>query len=253
MSYSGLGMALLATLAALLGAALGLTLAGLHSRARRMVGFSGGLLAGVALFGLLPELVEEIGWRAGTLLLAAGYFALMAIDRHVYAVCPSCSHDHDHDACGATLHGFAAPLIVAAAFHAFLDGWSIATSQSAGAAGLRVSLPLALCLHKIPEGIALGAILRASLRSRGTAFAWCLTAEAATLAGAAAALAMAARAGERWLHYPLAAAGGCFLYLGFHAIHAEWRARRTWTAFLPGATGAAGAAFLQHGARAFFG
>jgi zinc transporter ZupT len=195
--------------------------------------------------------VEEIGWLLGVVLLASGYVLLMAVDRYVYPVCPSCSHDHDHGECGSTLHGFATPLILAAAFHAFLDGWGITTSQSAGAAGLRLSLPLALCLHKLPEGLALGAILRASMASRGLAFGWCLTAESATLLGAASGLAMAARVGGHWLHYPLAAAGGSFLYLGFHAIHAEWRARRTWTAFLPGATGAAGAAFLQHGVRAF--
>jgi len=53
--------------------------------------------------------------------------------------------------------------------------------------------------------------------------------------------------GERWLHYPLAIAGGCFFYLGFHAIHAEWRRRKTWTAVVPGVTGAASAALLQHG------
>ncbi len=241
----GMAMAMAATLAAALGAVLGLSLTGLRSSARRMVGFSGGLLAGVALFGLLPEVGEEIGWPTGVLLLAAGYLLLLGIDRNVYAVCPTCSHDHDHEDCSSTLHGFAAPLIVAATLHAFLDGWSIATSQSAAAVGLRVSLPLALCLHKIPEGIALGAILRASTSSRGRAFAWCLAAESATLFGAGSGLEMASRVTARWLHYPLAVAGGCLLYLGYHAVHAEWRNRRSWSALVPGATGAAGAAVLQ--------
>jgi zinc transporter ZupT len=240
-----MAMALVATMAAALGAILGLSLTGLRSSARRMVGFSGGLLAGVALFGLLPEVGEEIGWAAGVTLLVAGYLALMGIDRNVYAVCPTCAHDHDHEGCASTLHGFAAPLIIAAALHAFLDGWSIATSQSAAAVGLRVSLPLALSLHKIPEGIALGAILRASTSSRGRAFGWCMAAESATLLGAGAGVVMASRVTARWLNYPLAAAGGCLLYLGYHAVHAEWRRRRSWTAFLPGATGAAGAAVLQ--------
>jgi zinc transporter ZupT len=245
MRNSGMAMALVATLAAALGAVLGLSLSGLRSSARRMVSFSGGLLASVALFGLLPEVGEEIGWSAAMLLLAAGYLMLMGIDRNVYAVCPSCSHDHDHTDCGSALHGFAVPLIIAAALHAFLDGWSIATSQSAAAAGLRVSLPLALSVHKIPEGIALGAILLASTSSRGRAFAWCMAAESATLLGAGAGLAMASRVSAHWLNYPLAAAGGCFLYLGYHAVHAEWLRRRSWTALLPGATGAAGAAVLQ--------
>jgi zinc transporter ZupT len=169
----------------------------------------------------------------------------MAIDRNLYPVCPSCSHDHNHDACSTELHGFAAPLILATACHAFLDGWGIATSQWAGAAGLVTALPVALALHKIPEGIALGALLRASLRSRPWAFGWCAATESMTVLGAAAGLALAPHLGIRWLHYPLAIAGGCFFYLGFHAVHGEWRRRRTWAAFVPGVTGAAGAAVLM--------
>ncbi len=48
----------------------------------------------------------------------------------------------------------------------------------------------------------------------------------------------------------LALAGGSFIYLGFHAIHGEWR--RGVPAFVPALTGAAGAAALQQGLRVFF-
>ena len=89
-------------------------------------------------------------------------------NRYVYPVCPMCAHDHDHSACSTELHGFAGPLIVAAALHSFLDGWSIATVQLGVPLGLRVAVPLAIALHKLPEGIALGGILRASLRTRTT-------------------------------------------------------------------------------------
>jgi zinc transporter ZupT len=249
---AGMSIALLATLAAALGAALGLLLTGLHRVARLVVGFSGGLLLGVALFGLLPEVVSEIGWGLAPALFTAGYALLMLVDRYVYPVCPSCSHDHDHDACDTTLHGFAAPLILATACHAFLDGWSIATSQWTGTDGLRVALPVALALHKVPEGIALGAILRASMRTRIGAFGLSLLTESATLAGAGCGLAVAPRLGARWLHYPLAIAGGCFFYLGFHAAHGEWRRRKSWIGFMPGVTGAASAALLQHGVVALF-
>jgi zinc transporter ZupT len=238
-------LAFLAAAAAILAAAAGVSLAGARGHSRQMVSFSGGLLAGVAVFGLLPELFQEIGPAASAALFAAGYLLLQAIDRYVYPVCPSCSHDHDHDSCAATLHGFAPPLIVATAFHAFLDGWSISTTGWSADEGLRFGLPLALVLHKIPEGVALGAILRAAIRSRAIAFAWSFAAEAMTVAGAGAGLAMAPHLGVRWLHYPLAIAGGCFFYLGFHAVHGEWRRRRTWSAFMPGIGGAAGAAVLM--------
>ena len=106
-------------------------------------------------------------------------------------------------------------------------------------------MPLALALHKIPEGVALGAILRAAVRSRAVAFSWSAAAESMTLAGAVSGAAMAPYLGVKWLHYPLAVAGGCFFYLGFHAVHGEWRRRKTWSAFVPGLGGAAGAAVLM--------
>lgn len=219
----GMSMALLATLAAALGALAGVSLTSFPRSARLAAGVSGALLLGVALLGLLPEVVSQTGWATAAVLFTAGYALLMTIDRFIYPVCPSCSHDHDHDSCHAVLHGFAGPLILATAFHAFLDGWSIAASQWAGGGGLRVALPVTLALHKIPEGIALGAILRAAVETRMRAFRLCLLTESATVLGAGAGLMMAPRMGALWLHYPLAIAGGCFFYLGFHAIHAEWR------------------------------
>ena len=237
-----ISMPLLATLVAALGAILGVSLSGARGNTRLVVSFSGGLLLGVAAFGLLPEVLREIGWPPAAALFLAGYLILMAIDRNIYPVCPSCSHDHDHDSCATTLHGFAAPLIVATSFHAFIDGWGISTSQWSG---VSVALPAALALHKLPEGVALGALLRASEPTRWRAFALCLVAESMTLVGAGAGVALAPHVSVRWLHYPLAVAGGCFFYLGFHAVHGEWRRRKSWAAFLPGITGAAGAAALM--------
>src|SRR5689334_1459846 len=131
-----------------------------------MVPFGGGLLVGIAVFGLLPEMITEIGWLGGLLLIAAGYLSLLLVNRYVYSVCPSCAHDHNHEICLSALHGFAAPLISAAALHSFLDGWSIVTAQQAPAVGVRIALPLAVALHKIPEGMALGAIMRVAVSSR---------------------------------------------------------------------------------------
>src|SRR5689334_2830086 len=106
---------LLATLIAAVGAWLGVWLTGAHGNARRLVSFSGGLLLGVAVFGLLPEVGNQIGWIASASLFAVGYLLLMIVDRYIYPVCPSCSHDHDHNSCSTALHGFAVPLILATA------------------------------------------------------------------------------------------------------------------------------------------
>ena len=244
-----LTMTLLATAVALAGAMAGIYLTGARQSTRFFVPFSGGLLVGVALFGLLPELAQEIGWLPGAMLFLAGYGVLRLIDRSWYPVCPSCSHDHDHATCTAVLHGFAAPLVAATGVHAFLDGWSIATAQWAGDSDLRLALPLAVALHKVPEGIALGVILRAAVPSRPAALGWCLAAELPTLFGGAIGLALAPRMGAHWLHYPLAVAGGCFFYLGLHAVHGEWRRQSSWRAWVPALAGTGGAAALQLGVR----
>ena len=52
--------------------------------------------------------------------------------------------------------------------------------------------------------------------------------------------------------YPLGITGGWLFYLGFHAVHEEWRRRGAAPAFVPALTGVAGAAVLQRGAEALF-
>jgi len=206
---------------------------------------------GISLFGVLPEVVAGAGWIAGPALFAGGYLLLRVISRHLFPVCPSCSHDHDHAACATALHGFAAPMVLAAAVHSTLDGWSIVTAQWAALPGVRLALPIAFLFHKIPEGIALGTLLRAAVRSRWSAVGWCVLCEGLTLVGASAGLGLSPVLGAGWMAYPLAIAGGTFFYLGFHAVHGEWKRRGAIPAFVPALTGAAGAAALQQGAAAF--
>jgi zinc transporter ZupT len=242
----------LATLVGISGAMLGLWLTGMRSRVRVVVPFSAGVLLGVAVFGLVPELAAELGWLPSGILFAGGYVMLLLVNRYVYPVCPTCSHDHDHNSCSTELHGFAAPLIAAAAVHSFLDGWSIATVQLAVPLGLRVAVPLAIGLHKLPEGIALGGILRASMKSRSEAMLWAAIAEGSTLAGGALGLVIGPRLGTSWITWPLGFAAGWSFYLGYHAVHEEWKRRGAKPAFLSALTGVAGAAALQRGAEALF-
>jgi zinc transporter ZupT len=243
---------LLATLVGWAGAILGVWLTGLRRRARVVVPFSAGVLLGVASFGLAPELATDLGWARVLVLAGTGYGVLLLIDRYVYPVCPTCSHDHDHSGCEPELHGFAGPLVIAAAAHSFLDGWSVATAQLSLTLGLRIAVPLAIALHKVPEGIALGGMLRASVKSRASALGWCLLAEGTTLVGGAAGLSLAPYLGVQWITWPLGFAAGWLFYLGWHAVHEEWKSRGARPAFLSALTGIAGAAAVQRGAEALF-
>ena len=85
------------------------------------------------------------------------------------------------------------------------------------------------------------------------AFSGCLLAQAPTLAGGAVGRLWTPGAASEWLTYPLAVAGGFLFYLGFHAVHGEWKRRGARAAFTPALAGAAGAAVLQQGARVLFG
>ncbi len=145
------------------------------------------------------------------------------------------------------LHGFAGPLIAATALHSFLDGWNIAAAQAGGGTDLRITIPVAIMLHKIPEGVALGALMLASVPSRWSALGWCVAAESLTIMGASAGLAITPVLGSRWMGYPLAVAGGFFVYLGLHAVHQEWRKRGAFPALVPAVTGVLGAAGIQQG------
>jgi zinc transporter ZupT len=217
-----------------------------------VIPLSAGVLLGVAVFGLVPELAGELGWGLSLLLFAAGYSILFCIDRLVYPVCPTCHHEHDHSHCETELHGFAGPLIPAMALHSFLDGWSVATVQLAAPLGLRVAVPLAIALHKLPEGVALGGILRASIKGRGAAFAWCVVAEGATLLGGLAGLTAGPHLGTRWITYPIGITAGWLCYLGYHAIHEEWKRRGARPAVVSAAAGVVSAAAIQRGAEALF-
>jgi zinc transporter ZupT len=249
---AGIGPPLLATLIGVAGVFLGLWLTGAGHRTRLVIPFSAGVLLGVVLFGLLPELVEESGWPITAIFFSAGYGLLLLINRYVAPVCPSCTHDHDHHACNAVLHGFAAPMIGASMLHSFFDGWSIATAQLASQHGIRVTVLLAVALHKIPEGIALGAIVRASVSSRSAALFWSVLVEATTLLGGILGLAIAPQLGSAWIVYPLAVAAGWLFYLGAHAVHEEWKRRGAVPAFVTALSGVAGAAALQQGVQAWF-
>lgn len=210
---------------------------------RRLVPFSGGLLLGIAAFWIMPEMAQFFGWIWVLAWVSAGFIALALMDRYVYPVCPACSHTHDHDQCSTTLHGFAAPMLIAAGLHSFLDGWALSAVQQD--AGLGALLVAGIAVHKLPEGLALGVITRAAMKTPAHAFAGCVMAESMTIVGAACEMALASHVSARWMNGLLAIAAGSFLYLGYHAIHGEYRRRGAMPAFMPALTGVAGSSVIR--------
>ncbi len=207
-----------------------------------MVPFSGGVLIGVALLWMLPEMAEFFGWLLAMAWTAAGFAMLIAIDRFIHPLCPACSRTHAHEQCATELHGFAAPLLIAAGLHSALDGWSLGLTH---ASAFGSALTIGLAFHKIPEGIALGAIARAALPSKWKALGWCVLAQSATMVGGGVESFLAPHFNERNLHALLGIAAGSFLYLGGHAVHGEARRSGAGPAVWPAITGVAGSGVLR--------
>jgi zinc transporter ZupT len=224
-------------------AAAGVFLTAPGAFSRKLVPFSGGVLIGVALFWLLPEMAEVLGWPVAAAWIGGGAAALWVFDRYVSPVCPACAPEHGHVHCETRLHGFALPLLAAAALHSALDGWTVMVGQ--GHPSLGPALVFGIAAHKAPEGLALGVISRASLATRVAAVGWCVAAQAATLLGAGLELVFAPYLGLSVLHALLALAGGTFLYLGVHAVHGELRRTGAGPVFFPALTGVAGSSLLR--------
>jgi zinc transporter ZupT len=229
----------------LLGAFAGIRLAEIPSISRRVLPFSGGLLVGIALFWILPEISARGGWLAGCAGLIAGFALLWLIDRYWYPVCPTCSHSHEHQDCHESLHGFAAPLLIASGLHSFFDGWSLAVSQQKGFEDLKLAFLVGIGVHKLPEGLALGALLIAALGTEWRAMLGATAAQSMMLAGGWLALLLADHLAAQWTLAFLSVAAGAFVYLGYHAVDSEYQQRGFRTSWMPALTGAVGAAVLR--------
>lgn len=227
------------------GVLLGVWLGDLANVSRRILPFSGGLLIGVAAFWILPEIAAHFGWPGALLGLSAGFGLLWLIDKRVHPVCPSCSHSHDHEACATRLHGFAAPLLVGSGVHSFMDGWSVAVAQEQGFENMRLAFVLGVGIHKVPEALALGALLLAAIGSPWKAVAGASLAQAMMMVGGLLAITLAPHFGLAWTAGFLSAAAGIFVFLGYHAIDGEYRRRGMALTFMPALTGCIGAAALK--------
>jgi|GEM_PF-109248 Predicted divalent heavy-metal cations transporter len=138
--------------------------------------------------------------------------------------------DHRHADAPAPTRGTVAntSLLLAAVLtlHSFVDGMALAGAHGGahhhhhGPEGLAATLPmlLAVCLHKMPEGLALAALLLSAGYAPLRAFLLTAAVEATTLLGGALGGMFFAAAPPLWLGAALAHVGGSFLYLVFHGL-----------------------------------
>jgi zinc transporter ZupT len=193
-----------------------------HSRLCRLISFAAGTLLGVTLFSIIPESYSALPIWQLILGLASGYLVFWLISRYVFHVCPACAASHFDEATTHRFSEIATAMVLALGLHSTMDGMALALGKESGlAGGLDLSLLLAICVHKVPEGLALCALLLAAGLKRGTALAWVAAVEATTLLGGAIGLWAAPQISSFWMDTVIAHVGGGFVFLAIHAVFGE--------------------------------
>jgi len=193
-----------------------------HERLCRLISFAAGTLLGVTLFSIIPETVGAMPLWKMAVALASGYLVFLLISRYVFHVCPACAASHFDEATTHRFSEIATAMVIALGLHSTLDGLALALGkESEIAGGLDASLLMAICVHKVPEGLALCALLLAAGLRRGVALSWVAAVEATTLVGGAIGLWVAPQVSNIWLDLILAHVGGGFIFLAFHAVFGE--------------------------------
>ena len=193
-----------------------------HKPLCALISFAAGTLLGVTIFAILPESFGACSWWTVLLALATGYALFFFISKHVHHVCPACAASHfDTD---ATRHfsEIATALIVALSIHSATDGLALAIQGEIPAiSATKWSLFSALCIHKVPEGLALGSLLIGAGLHRSAAFGWVAAVEATTLLGGVIGYFFLSHISTFWLGLIMAQVGGGFIYLAAHALLGE--------------------------------
>jgi len=200
--------AVLLTALALAGVALGLLLGQSRLFSSYLAAASGGLLFGISVFWLLPEIAVTSGWLAACSMTAAAGLVLALVDR-LFA--------HSGPSSGRLAIG---PILAATALHGFLDGWSVRALGNLQMANM--AAPIGLALHKIPEGVAIGWVSRHSFKSQVKAAIAATAVELFTVVGAYVEPQVNRSGletfGAYWTSAVVAVISGSFLFLGLHAI-----------------------------------
>jgi len=207
---------------ALIGGGISTSLRLEHKQLCALISFAAGTLLGVTFFAILPEGLDAASWWAVLLAVATGYALFFLISKHVHHVCPACAASHfDAD---ATRHfsEIATGLVIALAIHSTTDGVVLGIQRGAPTMeATKWSLFAALCIHKVPEGLALGSLLIGGGLHRSAALGWVAAVEATTLVGGVTGYFFLTNISIFWLGLIMAHVGGGFIYLAVHAVLGE--------------------------------
>ena len=198
--------------------------AGHASLHRRVLPWVGGLLVGIAVFWILPEMAAQRGWVPSLVGVSAILLVAVWFDRHVYPICPFCAAGvHADPACRHKIT-FGWPLLVVGCIHSFFDGWTIALPQVASSLGPATALSWGAIVHKLPESVAIGILAARLTSSRSRALETVGLIQAAMALGGISAI-LVGNLEPRWSSLYSVPACAILLLFGLLALQQEWRFR----------------------------
>lgn len=205
---------------ALAGGGLSAWLARTHKQLCAFISLGAGTLLGVAVCGIIPECLESLPWWQFLLGIGSGYLLFALISRYIFHVCPACAASHFDEATTHHLAEFAMAMMIALGIHCTVDGLALAAGHE-GSTAVDLSVTAAICVHKFPEGLALGAmLLGGGFKRRG--MLWLVAAvESTTILGGLLGWFVLKNLSGVWLALALANAAGGFVYLAIHAVLGE--------------------------------
>ncbi|MGH7971682.1 MAG: ZIP family metal transporter [Limisphaerales bacterium] len=205
---------------ALAGGALSAVVGRSHRQLCAFISFGAGTLLGVAVCGIGPECLASLRWWQFVLGVGSGYFLFALVSRYIFHICPACAASHFDEATTHRLAEFALAMMIALAIHCLVDGLALAVGHEESKM-VDLSVTFALCVHKFPEGLALGALLLGGGFKRRAMLRLVAGVESMTILGGLLGWFVFQDVSRVGLALALANAGGGFLYLAVHAVLGE--------------------------------
>ena len=212
---------------------------------RRLLPWTAGVLLGISVFWILPDIAGNRGWQVTLGLLALSVLALALMDRYVYPLCPFClgnlharETDHSHRFTRrAVAVGW--PLLLIGCAHCFLDGWAIGLVRVGAVTSATTALSLGVIVHKLPESVAIGIVAARLTSTRLRAYGAVALIQVSMLAGCMIS-SISAYCDVVSLSLFSIPACACLILFGFLALEDEWRlngSRPAICAAIPGVLG----------------
>jgi ZIP family zinc transporter/zinc and cadmium transporter len=181
-----------------------------------VLAFSAGFLVAVALGELVPEAITRGGEQAGWWMLGA--FGAVHLTQHTLV-----THFHFGEETHEVSKGVAGSALVGMMMHTFVDGVAIATSFAVDPT-MGALVLVAIVLHKLPEGLAIGSLFMATGGSARAGIGAAAVLGAATVTGAALSGTVAVLA-----THGLALSAGVTLYVGGSNLIPEFQGKKGWS------------------------